>query len=409
MNNVGKENKENKLNDAKSTEDATMEKNKQATTGDAGEHGQAVTQNNSMSSRSKTNNAVIVDIFFKIILLASIGFVGFMSYKQDKAVDVLFDQQNSFNNQRNDTGEQISQLQSSLLALESNLEDQLTAASQETTTLIQLQSAEIEQLQNELINTRLRVTSPNSQVGQQWLLAEASALLRLAQQQLIVARRVRTAQALFIAADDVLKLIDDPAIFSVREILADELAAIRAVPEVDIQNIYLQLGAISNQTGTLQISNDLDQQIANGDPVILFNETQNENSGILSGFVASIKNLVNRFFVVRRRDEPIQTLMTPGQEAVLIQTVRLQIEQGRTALLKGEQEIYTSSLIQASSLINQYLSGEAEAKTSILPTLELLARRRIITELPVLSRTQAALEQILQTQESQPFESTNQQ
>jgi uroporphyrin-3 C-methyltransferase len=193
----------------------------------------------------------------------------------------------------------------------------------------------------------------------------------------------------------VLKQIDDPAIFSVREVLAGELAAIRGVSEVPIQDIYLQLGAISQQLESLQVNNDLQQQVAAGERVALLNNERVEEPGLLSQFFSSLVNLVNRFLVVRRRDTPLDALMTPGQEAALLQTVRLQLEQGRTALLKGEQEIYSASLLQARNNINNYLSGEASMKNSILASLDGLINRRIVTEGPPLIRTRSALDQII--------------
>jgi uncharacterized protein HemX len=75
----------------------------------------------------------------------------------------------------------------------------------------------------------------------------------------------------------------------------------------------------------------------------------------------------------------------------------VQIEQGRTALLKGEQEIYASSLGKASQNIEQFLVGDEAVKASLLSTLEDLRRRRVVTETPPLNRSRAALEQILST------------
>ena len=357
----------------------------------------------SPARRSSSKAGGIFSLFLNIILLAAIGVLAYFMYEQDKAVKVLFEQQNSLSSQRNNTGAQVSQLQSSLQSLESQLQNQLAETQQASASLtrdliqqsMQGQDADIERLQNELISTRLRINSNNPGASQQWLLAEAASLLRLAQQQMVVARNIRTAQALFIAADDVLKQIDDPAIFSVREVLAGELAAIRGVSEAPIQDIYLQLGAISEQLESLQVNNDLEQQVAEGERVALFNNERIEEPGLLSQFFSSLGSVVNRFLVVRRRDTPLGALMTPGQEAALLQTVRLQLEQGRIALLKGEQEIYSASLLQARNNIADYLSGEASLKTSILSSLDTLIQRRIVTEVPPLIRTRSALDQII--------------
>ena len=357
----------------------------------------------SPARRSSSKAGGIFSLFLNIILLAAIGVLAYFMYEQDKAVKVLFEQQNSLSSQRNNTGAQVSQLQSSLQSLESQLQNQLAETQQASASLtrdliqqsMQGQDADIERLQNELISTRLRINSNNPGASQQWLLAEAASLLRLAQQQMVVARNIRTAQALFIAADDVLKQIDDPAIFSVREVLAGELAAIRGVSEAPIQDIYLQLGAISEQLESLQVNNDLEQQVAEGERVALFNNERIEEPGLLSQFFSSLGSVVNRFLVVRRRDTPLGALMTPGQEAALLQTVRLQLEQGRIALLKGEQEIYSASLLQARNNIADYLSGEASLKTSILSSLDTLIQLRIVTEVPPLIRTRSALDQII--------------
>jgi uroporphyrin-3 C-methyltransferase len=349
--------------------------------------------------------AVFANFLFTSILLCSIGFIGYLVYEQDKAVAVLFEQQNEFTRQRNDNFNsnvvRIDSLQNDIQQLQSDL----AGARQEATALIEEQATAIARLQNELVSTRLRINSTSPGASQEWLLAEAASLLRLARQHLVVTRSIRTAQALYIAADDVLNQVDDPAIFSVREILAGELAAIRSVTEVDISSLYLQLGAIAGQVNSLQVSNDLATQIAAGDPVSLDAQAQEEEAGIIRRFFSSIRRTLNNYLVVRRRDVPIQPLMTPGQETALMQTIRLQIEQGRTALLKGEQEIYTTSLEQARNNIATFLAGDAGIRNSILTTLDSLRTRRIVTEVPPLNRTLSALEQILSTRDTGTSES----
>jgi len=91
----------------------------------------------------------------------------------------------------------------------------------------------------------------------------------------------------------------------------------------------------------------------------------------------------------------LQALMTPGQEAALMQTIQLQIEQARTALISGEQEIYSDSLDQARNNIETYLSGDPAIKSVLLETIDRYRQQRITTVPPSLNRTRAALQQIL--------------
>lgn len=348
--------------------------------------------------------AVFVDIVFNVILVGSMCFIGFMLFEQYKSIEVLFAQQNALGNQRNDTGIRLDQLQVTV----QTLENALALAREESADSILDYAAEIERLESELVSTRLRISSNNSGASQAWLLEEAASLLRLAQQHLVVAKSVRTAQALYIAADDVLKQIDDPAIFAVREVLAGELAAIRAVDEVDVREIYLRLGAVAEQAATLQVSNDLAAQIAEGAPVE-FAQDAGEEAGWVSRLMSSIGNTLDKYLVVRRRDLPLQPLMTPGQEAVLMQTIQLQIEQARSALIIGRQEIYTQSLELAQANIDQFLSGNASVKSVVINTIDNLKQRRIVTEPPPLNRTRTALQALLVATQTQTIEPVSQQ
>ncbi len=349
----------------------------------------------------KSRAGSFINMFFYLVLVGSLGYTGYMVYEQDKAVNVLFEQYNGLVQARNGNTNLLNTLQESQGTLQQNqsaLQNSLASVRQEAAELVAAQAAEIQALQNELVSTRLRINESNPGASQEWLLAEAASLLRLARQHLVVTRNVRTAQALYIAADDVLKQIDDPAIFAVRETLAGELAAIRAVTEVDVSSMYLQLGAVADQVNSLAVTNDLATQIAQGESVSLATE-EASGEGMISRFFTRVRNSLNNYFVVRRRDVPIQPLMTPGQEAALMQTIRLQIEQGRTALLKGEQAIYSASLEQARNNIEAYLAGDEGVRNSVLQTLDNLRARRIVTEVPPLNRSLQALDQILSTRE----------
>lgn len=342
-------------------------------------------------------------VLFNVLLVAAVAMAGFFVYEQNKAIDVLFGQQNAMVEQRNNTVARLDTLQGTNQALQTanqELQDTLAAVRQETTALFEQQNAEITRLQNELVSTRLRISTTNPGASQEWLLAEAASLLRLARQHLIVSRNMTTAQALYIAADDVLKAIDDPAIFAVREALAGELASIRAVTEVDVSSLYLQLGAVADQVSSLQVTNDLAVQINNGQQVPLNGQAASAEAGWFSRFVSYMRNTLNNYFVVRRRDVPIQPLMTPGQESALIQGIRLQIEQGRTALLRGNQEVFSASLGQARETIATFLAGDEGVRNSVLNTLDAARSRRIVTEVPPLNRSLAALEQILSSREA---------
>ena len=113
----------------------------------------------------KGRAATIVDVLYNLILLGSIGFIGYLVYEQDKAVGALFDQQNAFAGQRNEAfsnyDARISELQSTI----GELLSAVTAARQEAADLVADQAAEIGRLQNELVSTRLRISTSSLPSG----------------------------------------------------------------------------------------------------------------------------------------------------------------------------------------------------------------------------------------------------
>lgn len=345
-------------------------------------------------------SGLFMDVIFNLVVFGSICALGYLLYEQDKAINVLFSQQNDINSVRRDAQTLTSGLEDIIRQLQAEL-----AATQES--LASLNSdheLQLETLRKELISTRLGLSNRYASANQESLLTEAVSVLRLAQQHLIVSRDLKTAQALYLSADNLLKQVDDPLMFSVREILAGELAAIRAVSEVDTAAIYLQLGAIGDQINQLSVTNDLKEQIAEGDRVNILDESAAQSDGLWDRMKTSLKTSLDTFLVVRRRDAPLQAMMTPGQEAALMQSIRLQLEQARTALLKGEQEIYSNSLGRAHQAVEQFLSGDLAVRSSVLDALGSLQGRRIVSEIPPLNRTRVALEEILAVRASQPAE-----
>jgi uroporphyrin-3 C-methyltransferase len=86
-----------------------------------------------------------------------------------------------------------------------------------------------------------------------WLLAETGHLLRLANQRLVMAGDPVAAQALLHGADAVLRDLNDPSLHAVRAAVAADVAALRAIPKVDVEGIYLRLAALIEQADKLLI------------------------------------------------------------------------------------------------------------------------------------------------------------
>lgn len=82
---------------------------------------------------------------------------------------------------------------------------------------------------------------------QEWRLAEAEHLLRLASLRLSALQDVASARFLVDAADQILRDHDDPAAFAAREQLVGALEALRRLPVIDRTGVFLQLTALASR------------------------------------------------------------------------------------------------------------------------------------------------------------------
>ncbi|WFE70249.1 uroporphyrinogen-III C-methyltransferase [Halomonas sp. M1] len=230
-----------------------------------------------------------------------------------------------------------------------------------------------------------------------WLHAEAAYLLRLANQRLQLEGDVDGAAALLNTADARLVDADNPALTSVRREIANELAALDAVPRVDRTGIYLALNAQQERIAGLRLSQEVEERAVTSSieqpPTGTFQRQ-------LARFGEELKDLV----VIRHHDEALETLITPEQETYLRQSLRLVLEQSQLALLKEEQELYEASLDKALGLLNSYYDTDRDETQSVINRLQELKQTEVKPELPDISASQQALANFIENR----FESRRQ-
>ena len=218
----------------------------------------------------------------------------------------------------------------------------------------------------------------------EWLHAEAAYLLRLANQRLQLEGDVDGAAALLRTADARLVDADNPALTPVREAIANELAALDAVPQVDRTGLYLALNAQQERISSPRLSQEIEEQAVTSSieqpPTGTFQRQ-------LARFGEELKDLV----VVRHHDEALEALITPEQESYLRQSLRLVLEQTQLALLNEEKELYDASIDKALQLLNDYYDTTREETQSVITRLQELKEAEVKPELPDISASQQEL------------------
>ena len=279
-----------------------------------------------------------------------------------------------------------------------DLEDGLAGAESASAAIRSELAARQSDLDEQLATLETRLSSVaeeqarfNSSDRDGWLLAEAEYLLRLANQRLLMAGDADAARALLNSADGVLKEIDDPGLYDARAAVASDLAAVRAIPGIDIEGIYLRISALSDQASNLVIFRMPEQGEA---PAPEAAETWQDR--LQQGYRAALAKL-SEYIIIRRRDVPMQALMDPQWEGLVRQNLTMLLEQAQVALLSGNQTLYTESLERAQYWVDQFIDSDEVNAQAVARELRLLADERIAVPLPDISRSASALDDFIES------------
>ena len=252
------------------------------------------------------------------------------------------------------------------------------------------QAEQLQVIEGRLTAQRAELARFGATDRQDWLLAEAQYLLRLANQRLIMADDVVAAKALLLSADSILAELEDVALFEVRAAVAADLAAVRAVPKRDIQGMYLVLAALIEQAGKLVIF-QLPEQVSRAEdqPAV------NWQGRLKQGYESALLKLSD-YIIIRRRDVPIEALMDPQWEGLVRQNLRMLLEQAQVALLSGNQTLFRESLTRANHWVAEFFDADEAAARALSQEILALQEKDISVEMPDISRSLVAVDVALE-------------
>ncbi|WP_409567092.1 uroporphyrinogen-III C-methyltransferase [Pseudomonas sp.] len=223
---------------------------------------------------------------------------------------------------------------------------------------------------------------------EQWRLAEAEHLLRMAMLRLSAMQDINSAKSLVAEADLILRKQDDPGAYGTRQKLLEGLEALRSLPEVDRTGLFLQLGALRGQANQL---NGLAPVFENGEAA----------SGQADSRWQRWANELTRYVRIDfNAGNDVKPLLAGQSLAQVRLALSLAIEQAQWAVLNGNQEVYEQSLQQASRLIADLFSEENGQSRGLRDRIEQLAGQQVAVTLPDLSPALEAMQSYVQKRES---------
>lgn len=227
-----------------------------------------------------------------------------------------------------------------------------------------------------------------------WLLAEADYLVRMAGRKLWLERDLDTAILMLESADTRLADMTDPSLLTIRQMLADDIQTLRQLDREPLTRIALELGALTHQVDNLPLD------------MVVLPEPVDEGPGAepltdsVSDWRTNLKrtwqSLVEDFITVRRRTEETKPLLSDKQQWLVREQLRHYLLQAQQAVLQEQPALYPGPLKEAGDLLDKYFAGNDSRVAGFAGSLQELQRVDIGRHYPAQLQSAQPLEDLLQ-------------
>ncbi|MDX5371285.1 MAG: uroporphyrinogen-III C-methyltransferase [Pseudomonadaceae bacterium] len=225
-----------------------------------------------------------------------------------------------------------------------------------------------------------------------WRLAEAEHLLRLAMLRLTALQDVDSAIALVQGADDILRAQNDPQAFAARGELIKVLEALRSLPQVDRSGLFLQLAALRGQIDGLQML---------APEYLAPDEVPSAVSVSDSSRWAELWQQLSRYVRIDlHADQDVRPQLAGQSLAQVRLTLALALEQAQWGALNGEQEVYRQALAAAGDVLDSYFDRDNRAVQAMRKRIGELAGQSVVAGMPRLDDALNTLQTYLKRREA---------
>jgi uroporphyrin-III C-methyltransferase len=245
---------------------------------------------------------------------------------------------------------------------------------------------QVQELANTTEELRGRAQGPE----RAWSRAEAMYLLDLAQRRLTLNRDVETAIVALEAADARLASMRDASFAAVRQQIARDLQALRAVKLPDLTGITARLASLEERVYRLPVKG-----ILAAEPHA--SSTEDLPRSFLPRAWALLKRTLADLIRVREVDE---TAGMVTKEETLLRRAHLQLLlfSARSALARHDANAYSTSLASARAWLKDFFDLREAETQSMLKELQALEPIQIDPPLPSLSASNQALQRLMPRQ-----------
>ncbi|MDI1352728.1 MAG: uroporphyrinogen-III C-methyltransferase [bacterium] len=256
-----------------------------------------------------------------------------------------------------------------------------------------------QELQNKILGLDKQFQTATQQKlyeNQDWILLKVRYYLELSQINAHWSDNYATSIALLDQADNLLAQLNIPKVLEIRQLVAKEIALLKATPSLDQTGLLSKLDAA--QISVLHLS--IQGPLASNQSSIDKSTAQKTASSDWRNRLQQSMGVLEKLVVVRRNDEEIKPLISPLYESLLRESICLYIQEAQWAVLNNNSAVYQLGLKQAINNIKRTFNAKTNEVAVLLKDLDTLQQTSITPSKPNVGLALPLINQIIENQES---------
>ncbi|MCC4775406.1 uroporphyrinogen-III C-methyltransferase [Vibrio cyclitrophicus] len=247
------------------------------------------------------------------------------------------------------------------------------------------------QQQKSIQSLQLAVADVKGRRPNDWLLAEADYLVKLAGRKLFLEHDAVSATKLMESADQRIAALNDPSLVSLRQSMTNDITKLRTIPLIDRDGLVLRITSLQQQVDHLPLANAIlpeaavvEKKAVSGD----INDWQNN-------LMTSMKDFSENFITFRSRDGEVIPLLSPEQHFYLRENIKGKLETAIRAVYKEQGDVYNAALKTANEWSTAYLNQDNQSVIEFEKAIKQLSEQNISVKYPVKLDSQNELSDVI--------------
>ncbi|BER95893.1 uroporphyrinogen-III C-methyltransferase [Vibrio cholerae] len=297
-------------------------------------------------------------------------------------------QKSEFNNQLQAVRAELKQTRD---ALNTQLEQTVSKATSQATEITHRAETVLEQQQKSIESLQLAVADIKGRRPNDWLLAEADYLVKLAGRKLFLEHDVETATQLMESADQRIAALNDPSLTALRKAMANDITTLKNIPLIDRDGLVLRLISLQQQIDSLPLAN----AILPADQPQTSQAVSENIDDWQTNLKNSLKAFADNFITFRSRDGNVIPLLSPTQHFYLRENLQAKLETAIKGVYTEQQTLYRIALDTAAQWSTSFFNPDDKAVQSFNAALAQLAQQQVQVEYPVKLQAQQQLADVI--------------